>query len=134
MYRNDPSAILRSRDRGKTWDIFPVNFRMGGNEDGRGVGERLAVDPNDNRILYFGSRHDGLMRSTDAAASRRAASSACPWATTTPANPSSAAATNRRGPTAQASCRASLNAYVGCQVISLRSYNLPLRDQHFCQA
>jgi photosystem II stability/assembly factor-like uncharacterized protein len=65
MYRDVPSAILRSRDKGKTWEIFRVSFRMGGNEDGRGVGERLAVDPNDNRILYFGSRHDGLMRSSD---------------------------------------------------------------------
>src|SRR4051794_2284659 len=65
MYRGDPSAILRSRDKGKTWDNFPVTFRMGGNEDGRGLGERLAVDPNDNAILYFGSRHDGLMRSAD---------------------------------------------------------------------
>src|SRR5688572_18306591 len=65
MYRNDPSAILRSRDKGETWDVFPVKFRMGGNEDGRGLGERLAVDSNDNRILYFGSRHDGLMRSDD---------------------------------------------------------------------
>src|SRR5881394_4647628 len=55
MYRGDPSAILRSRDKGKTWEIFPVSFRMGGNEDGRGLGERLAVDPNDNAILYFGS-------------------------------------------------------------------------------
>src|SRR3954469_24091507 len=65
MYRGDQSAILRSSDRGKTWLVFPVSFRMGGNEDGRGVGERLAVDPNDNHILYFGSRHDGLMRSAD---------------------------------------------------------------------
>jgi xyloglucan-specific exo-beta-1,4-glucanase len=65
MYRGDPSAILRSRDKGKTWQAFPVSFRMGGNEDGRGLGERLAVDPNDNRILYFGSRHDGLMRSAN---------------------------------------------------------------------
>src|ERR1700722_1043581 len=63
MYRGDPSAILRSRDRGKTWEIFPVSFRMGGNEDGRGVGERLPVDPNQNSILYFGSRHEGLQRS-----------------------------------------------------------------------
>lgn len=64
MYRSDPFAILRSSNKGKAWQIFPVTFRMGGNEDGRGLGERLAVDPNDNRILYFGSRNDGLMRSS----------------------------------------------------------------------
>jgi photosystem II stability/assembly factor-like uncharacterized protein len=67
MYRTDPSAILRSHDRGKTWDVFPVSFRMGGNEDGRGVGERLAIDPNENTILFFGSRNDGLWRSADSA-------------------------------------------------------------------
>jgi xyloglucan-specific exo-beta-1,4-glucanase len=67
MYRGDPSAILRSHDRGNTWEVFPVSFRMGGNEDGRAVGERLAVDPNQTNVLYFGSRHDGLWRSTDSA-------------------------------------------------------------------
>ncbi|RZJ44613.1 MAG: hypothetical protein EON86_02990 [Brevundimonas sp.] len=63
--RHAPAAMLRSEDRGTTWRRTPVNFRMGGNEDGRGLGERLAIDPNDTRILYFGSRHDGLQRSTD---------------------------------------------------------------------
>jgi xyloglucan-specific exo-beta-1,4-glucanase len=67
MYRTDPAAMLRSADKGKTWEIYPVSFRMGGNDDGRGVGERLAVDPNNNTILYFGSRHNGLQRSTDSA-------------------------------------------------------------------
>jgi len=65
-YHNSPAAILRSQNRGDSWDVVPVPFRMGGNEDGRAVGERLAVDPNNTSILYFGSRYDGLQRSTDA--------------------------------------------------------------------
>lgn len=65
MYGRDPAAILRSDDRGRTWSVFPVRFRMGGNEDGRGLGERLAVDPNAPDTLLFGSRHDGLQRSDD---------------------------------------------------------------------
>jgi photosystem II stability/assembly factor-like uncharacterized protein len=67
MYRSDPAAMLRSSDRGQTWQVFPVTFKMGGNEDGRGLGERLAIDPNDTHILFFGSRHNGLMRSGDSA-------------------------------------------------------------------
>jgi hypothetical protein len=38
---------------------------MGGNEAGRFNGERLAVDPNDGDILFFGSRRDGLWKSID---------------------------------------------------------------------
>jgi xyloglucan-specific exo-beta-1,4-glucanase len=26
MYRSDPAAVLRSRDKGKTWEIFPVSM------------------------------------------------------------------------------------------------------------
>src|SRR5882757_351505 len=65
MYRRAGAAILRSHDRGNTWEVFPTTFRMGGNEDGRGLGERLAIDPNSTSTLYFGSRHDGLQRSLD---------------------------------------------------------------------
>lgn len=65
MYAREPAAILRSEDRGNTWQIFPTPFHMGGNEPGRGVGERLAIDPSERSILYFGSRYDGLQRSTD---------------------------------------------------------------------
>lgn len=61
-----PAAILRSADRGATWAVTPVPFAMGGNEAGRGLGERLAVDPNRTATLFFGSRHDGLWRSDDA--------------------------------------------------------------------
>ena len=65
MYAREPAAILRSEDRGNTWQIFPTAFHMGGNERGRGAGERLAIDPSDRSILYFGSRYDGLQRSGD---------------------------------------------------------------------
>lgn len=65
MYSHAPAAMLRSADGGASWKIFPVPFRMGGNEAGRGLGERLSVDPNDRSILFFGSRHDGLQRSAD---------------------------------------------------------------------
>ena len=58
-------AILRSVDQGRTWKRTDMPFKMGGNEDGRSTGERLAVDPSDNRVLFFGSRHDGLWRSAD---------------------------------------------------------------------
>ncbi len=65
MYAREPAAILRSEDRGNTWQIFATHFHMGGNAPGRGVGERLAIDPSDRSILYFGSRYDGLQRSAD---------------------------------------------------------------------
>jgi photosystem II stability/assembly factor-like uncharacterized protein len=58
-------AILRSSDRGSTFERTDMPLKMGGNEDGRGNGERLAVDPYDGRIVYFGSRHDGLWKSSD---------------------------------------------------------------------
>jgi len=40
-------------------------FKMGGNMPGRGAGERLAIDPNNNRVIYYGSYGDGLWRSRD---------------------------------------------------------------------
>ncbi len=64
-------AFMRSEDRGNTWEIFPVSFKMGGNELSRSDGERLAVDPHQPRVLYFGSRRNGLFRSDDAAATWR---------------------------------------------------------------
>ncbi|HEX4312148.1 MAG TPA: hypothetical protein VHZ25_19105 [Acidobacteriaceae bacterium] len=58
-------AILRSSDRGKSFQRTNVPIKFGGNEDGRGNGERLGVDPQDGRTLYLGTRHDGLWRSRD---------------------------------------------------------------------
>lgn len=64
-YTNSTGAIFYSDDYGQNWGIFELPFGCGGNEVGRGAGERLQVDPNDNSILYFGSRKDGLWRSQD---------------------------------------------------------------------
>jgi hypothetical protein len=64
---NQKAAIMRSRDQGKTFDVIDVPFVMGGNSDGRGVGERLAIDPNSTNVLYFASRQNGLWKSEDSA-------------------------------------------------------------------
>jgi xyloglucan-specific exo-beta-1,4-glucanase len=59
-------AILRSTDRGRTFDKVELPFKSGGNMPGRNMGERLAIDPNANRILYLGARSgNGLWRSED---------------------------------------------------------------------
>lgn len=63
--RSPNGAILRSNDRGKTFQRTDVPFKMGGNEDGRGNGERMSVDSNDGKILYLGTRHAGLWKSSD---------------------------------------------------------------------
>ncbi|MEU1488676.1 1,4-beta-glucanase [Streptomyces sp. NPDC005775] len=60
-----PGAVLRSEDRGATWQRADLTVRLGANEDGRGAGERLLVDPRDSDTLWLGTRHDGLLRSTD---------------------------------------------------------------------
>ncbi|WP_405762725.1 1,4-beta-glucanase [Streptomyces sp. NBC_01420] len=60
-----PGAVLRSDDRGATWKRADLTARLGANEDGRGAGERLLVDPRDSGTLWLGTRHDGLLRSTD---------------------------------------------------------------------
>ena len=65
IYSRGKAAILRSADQGRTWLRTDVPFKMGGNEAGRFNGERLAVDPNDGDILFFGSRRDGLWKSAD---------------------------------------------------------------------
>jgi hypothetical protein len=62
-----PNAILRSDDKGKTFKRTDVAFKMGGNENGRGNGERMAVDPNNGNIIYMGTRINGLWKSEDRA-------------------------------------------------------------------
>ncbi|MFE0523466.1 cellulose binding domain-containing protein [Streptomyces sp. NPDC058954] len=64
----DPTngAVLRSADRGASWQKSDLPFKLGGNMPGRGMGERLAIDPNKNSVLYLGAPSGkGLWRSTD---------------------------------------------------------------------
>ena len=59
-------AILRSTNRGNTFQRTNLPFKVGGNMPGRSMGERLAIDPNRNSVLYFGARSgNGLWRSTN---------------------------------------------------------------------
>jgi hypothetical protein len=59
------AALLVSDDRGAHWDIRELGIKLGGNEGGRGTGERLQVDPHQGDILFLGTTRDGLMRSTN---------------------------------------------------------------------
>ncbi len=62
-------AILRSDDKGATWQKTELPIQVGGNADGRGAGERLMVDPADPKTIYYGSNQDGLWKSSDSGAS-----------------------------------------------------------------
>ena len=48
-------TVLVSSDQGNSFTAYPLSFRIGGNEDGRNVGERLQVDPNDGSVLFYGT-------------------------------------------------------------------------------
>ncbi|HNX04790.1 MAG TPA: hypothetical protein PKI32_04775 [Opitutales bacterium] len=62
-------AILRSKDRGRTFEIVRIPVKFGGNENGRGNGERMAVDPKNGSVIFLGTRHDGLLVSRDGGSS-----------------------------------------------------------------
>jgi photosystem II stability/assembly factor-like uncharacterized protein len=58
-------AILRSFDGGQTFQRTDVPFKFGGNENGRGNGERMMVDPKNGNIIYLSTRLNGLWKSID---------------------------------------------------------------------
>ena len=61
-----PSRVYRSIDRGATWLPFVTpGFKMGGNDEGRGTGERMAVDPVAGNNILVGTSNAGIWRSTD---------------------------------------------------------------------
>jgi hypothetical protein len=62
-------AMLISDDQGATFTTIPLGFKNGSNNPGRGMGDRIAVDPNLPSTVYFGTRQNGLRISTDYSAS-----------------------------------------------------------------
>lgn len=54
-----------STDRGDNWTHVDLPFRVGANDQGRAIGERMMVDPNKSSVLYYGTRTSGLWKSTD---------------------------------------------------------------------
>ena len=62
---SQPSGLYRSEDGGTVWRKLGLPVPIGGNENFRWVGERLAIDPSQPKILYYGSRTDGLWKSDD---------------------------------------------------------------------
>lgn len=64
-YTIKTGSILKSNDGGRSFIEVKVPIAMGGNENGRGNGERMMVDPLNSRNIYFGTRLNGLWRSVD---------------------------------------------------------------------
>jgi hypothetical protein len=58
-------AFFLSSNQGASFTQIPAPFKMGSNDNGRYAGERLSVDPNLPSTLYFGSRNNGLWKSTN---------------------------------------------------------------------
>jgi photosystem II stability/assembly factor-like uncharacterized protein len=57
----EPCDVLVSENKGKTWQRTGLNIDIMANRGiYRNAGERLIVDPNDSRFVYFGSRNNGL--------------------------------------------------------------------------
>jgi len=52
----------RSDTKGDLWTKTTMHTYVEQNGTARFQGERLAVDPLNSDIVYYGSRHDGLLR------------------------------------------------------------------------
>ncbi len=75
-------AVFYSTNAGLTWSIDNLSFQVGGNSNGRGDGEQIAVDPNDSNIIFLGTNANGLWESTNAGQSFSKVSSFTPTSTT----------------------------------------------------
>jgi hypothetical protein len=62
---DDTGVLVRSIDGGNTFQVMNLNVSVHGNAEYRMHGERIVVDPRNSDIVYFGTRNDGLWRSTN---------------------------------------------------------------------
>ena len=63
IYAGAGNQIFVSDDRGDTWTQINPSLAMGPNAgDTRFYGERLAVDPNNPNLIWYGSIQDGLQK------------------------------------------------------------------------
>lgn len=64
---NRTGDVLKSTDRGETWQETNLKKKFYGNGQWRYTGELIAVDPVNSDIIYVGTRADGLYKSLDGA-------------------------------------------------------------------
>lgn len=57
-------GIYASTDKGATWAAINTTVVVEGNNGYRSLGERLAVDPNNSNIVWYGSNYAGLLKGT----------------------------------------------------------------------
>src|SRR5262245_4218253 len=58
-YSGTNGAVFYSTNGGQTWGQTNLSFYVGGNSNGRGNGEQIAVDPNNSNILFLGTNDQG---------------------------------------------------------------------------
>jgi hypothetical protein len=63
--KDGKGRLYISSDRGNSWTWVNLPFPVGGNDDGRGVGERLKLDPTNPSTMFYASRTAGLWKSED---------------------------------------------------------------------
>lgn len=73
---DNKAGFMSSTNQGRSFALKMMPFSTGGNESGRQVGERLAVDPNRGDTLFYGTANasvnastNGLWKSSDAGVS-----------------------------------------------------------------
>ncbi|HUN94357.1 MAG TPA: hypothetical protein VMU33_20060 [Burkholderiaceae bacterium] len=54
-----------SSNDGASWNFVALPFPIGANNQGRAIGERMAVDPNHPTTMFYASRTAGLWKSTN---------------------------------------------------------------------